>query len=163
MTAGRLPGRPSLSLDGINAFAARNLELLSAIENTLDALDADTGLLRAIASGYEEVHQSLRSVVGAIDPNGTLTFRLEKASDACVRIFQDARKRYGSACNDPRLCEEDGVAEAYESFLLALREMHDAIEALREWIAVHDAVLEPTTGEVYSDATALFKALLPKQ
>ena len=55
------------------------------------------------------------------------------------------------------------MADAYSAFIEALGQLHDTIEALREWIATHDAVLQPTTGAVYSSADDLFAALLPKQ
>ena len=55
------------------------------------------------------------------------------------------------------------MAEAYGEFIAILRELHDTIEALREWIGTHDAVLQPATGAVYSSADDLFAALLPRQ
>lgn len=88
---------------------------------------------------------------------------LRDASAACARIYQDACRRHQSACKDPQLYPDDGVADAYSAFIEALGQLHDTIEALREWIATHDAVLQPTTGAVYSSADDLFAALLPKQ
>ena len=148
---------------GAQAFAARNLELLAAIENTLDGLSADTKLLRAIHDGYQEIQDRLAGIKEPVDDSGRIQAALEKASAACARIYHDACKRHQSAKRDPQLRPGDGVAEAYGDFITALRDLHDTIEALREWIATHDAVLQPTTGAVYSSADDLFAALLPKQ
>ena len=148
---------------GAQAFAARNLELLAAIENTLDGLTADTQLLRAIHDGYEEIQAKLVGTTGPIDDSGRTQAALEKAGAACARIYNDACQRHQSACQDPQLRPDDGVADAYSAFIGALRELHDTIEALREWIATHDAVLDPSMGAVYASADDLFAALLPRQ
>ena len=157
------PDIASMTPLGAQAFAARNLDLLAAIENTLDGLGADTQLLRAIHDGYQEIQQRLVGTDGSIDDSGRIQAKLDKASAACARIYQDACRRHQSACKDPQLYPDDGVADAYSAFIQALGQLHDTIEALREWIATHDAVLQPTTGAVYSSADDLFAALLPKQ
>ncbi len=148
---------------GAQAFAARNLELLAAIENTLGALAADTRLLHAIHSGYDEIRQRLAASPATLDTDGRLQAMLDKASAACARIYQDARQRHQSACQDPALHPDDGVADAYADFTNAVQGLHDSIETLREWIATHDAVLQPTTGAVYPSPAQLFAALLPQQ
>lgn len=151
-----------MSPRGVQAFAARNLELLAAIENTLDALTADTDLLNAIAGGYKEVHELLIGYEGIIDADRTIGLKLEKASDTCARIYRDAKARHEAAQHDPQLQPGDGIADAYTAFLQALTGMHDVIESLREWIATHDAVLEPATSPVYSTVDDLFDALRPR-
>ena len=147
---------------GAQAFAARNLELLAAIENTLDALNTDTNLLNAIHDGYQEIREKLEGTTTAIDEGGRIQAMLDKAGAACVRIYHDACQRHQSACQDPQLHPDDGVPDAYSAFMGALRALHDTLESLREWIATHDAVLQPTTGMVYASADDLFAALLPR-
>ncbi|WP_156913943.1 hypothetical protein [Comamonas badia] len=147
---------------GAQAFAARNLDLLAAIENTLDALSADASLLNAIHDGYREIHERLEGTPTAIDEGGRIQAMLDKAGAACVRIYHDACQRQQSVRQDLQLHPDDGVADAYNAFIEVLRELHDAIEVLREWIATHDAVLQPTTGTVYASADDLFAALLPR-
>lgn len=148
---------------GAQVLAARNLELLAAIENTLDALYADTKLLRAIHDGFLEIRERLIGIDGPIDADGRTQAALSKASDACARIHRDAKQRHQSACADPSLRPDDGVADAYDEHIAAVQELHDTVESLRNWIADHDAVLEPTTGVVYSSVDDLFAALLPDQ
>lgn len=145
---------------GAQAFAARNLELLTAIEHTLDALHADTELLHAIHRGYEEIRCALEGNPAAIDEDGRIQGVLDKASAACARIYHDACQRHASACQDPQLRPDDGVADAYGAFIDAVRELHDSIESLREWIATHDAVLQPSVSAAYADVDDLVAALL---
>jgi hypothetical protein len=55
---------------------------------------------------------------------------------------------------------DDGVAEAYDGFIAAMHALHDTVEVLREWIAMHDALLQPTTGKTFDSVDDLFDALL---
>ena len=151
----------ALTPAGVQALAARNLELLTAIENTIDALAADTRILGAIHEAYTEVLDRLDGGLCAIDPAGRAQATLQKSSDACARIHDDARLRYRSARADPNLHPDDGVAEAYQAFIEVVRALHDAIEALRERIATHDAVLEPAASRVFTDVDELFADMIP--
>lgn len=150
----------AMSCAGVNAFAARNLQLLSAIENTLDGLDSDIKIIIGIDASYEELRQRLESNESVIDSDRRIESNLVKASDACSRIYHDALKRHVSACTDPLLNADDGVADAYESFIDAIRHLHDTVEDLREWVANHDAVLEPSTSSVFSSVDDLFESLM---
>lgn len=160
MKTGAMQFPAAMSFAGVNAFAARNLQLLSAIENTLDALDSDIKIIVGIDASYEELRQRLESTEAVIDSDGRIESNLVKASDACSRIYHDAQQRHVSACTDPLLNPDDGVADAYESFMDAIRHLHDTVEDLREWVATHDAVLQPSTSAVFSNADDLFESLM---
>lgn len=155
--------RVSMSPASAQAFAARNLELLTAIENTIDALTGDTDLLSAISRTYGEVQDKLSGFEGEIDASGRIVAMLGKASDACSRIYRDAQHRHQSACTDPQLRPDDGVTDAYEAFMNAVHDLHDTVESLREWIAVHDAVLQPASGTTFDSVDDLFDSLLSGQ
>ena len=152
--------RSRMSPSGAQALAARNLEFLAAIENTLDALVSDTDLLRSISRAYQELHEKLAGIEIEIDAGGRIVAMLEKASGSCVRIYRDAQRRHQSACRDPVLKPDDGVTDAYSSFIEAVHDLHDTIETLREWIATHDAVLQLTTGQTFDSVDDLFDSLL---
>lgn len=152
-----------LSPAGAQTFAARNLALLATIEKTLDALLADTKLLDAIHDGYAEIRARLDGRAGAIDADGRIACVLALAADSCARIHHDARQRHHSACLDPQLRPDDGVADAYEQFISAISDLHDAIEDLRGWIADHDAVLEPSISATYADVDDLVRNMLSDQ
>lgn len=160
MKTSAMPSHTAMSFAGVNAFAARNLQLLSAIENTLDALDSDTQIIVGIDASYEELRQRLASFGAVIDPDRRIESNLTKASDVCSRIYHDAQQRHVSACTDPQLHPDDGVADAYTSFMDAIRRLHDTVEDLRDWVATHDAVLEPSISPVFTNADDLFESLM---
>lgn len=143
------------------AMAARNLQLLQAIESTLDGLSSDTALIETIAKGFAELQERLEKVnpSAAVDPAGQVCSALEGASDCCVRMFHRATGKHRAACEDPRLTEDDGVAEAYEGHIDALKRLHDSIEHLRDYVATHDALLDAPSGGSYTSADALFEAM----
>ena len=148
---------------GVQALAARNLELLRAIEDTLDGLAADTELVRSISRTYSELKSKLQPSTTEIDPSGRIRAVLDKSSDSCVRIYKDARNRHLFASTDPQLRPDDGVVEAFNEFASAIDELHDTIEELSQRIANHDAVLQPTTGQTFDTVDSLFDSLLDKK
>jgi hypothetical protein len=151
-----------MSPSGAQALAARNLDFLAAIERTIDALVSDTSLVNDIGHAYQELHDKLAGSESAIDADGRINALLEMASETCVRIYRDAQRRHRVADQDPLLQPDDGVLEAYGSFIQAVHKLHDTVEVLREWIATHDAVLQPTTGQTFDSVDDLFESLLSR-
>ena len=149
-----------MSSSGVQALAARNLELLRIIEDTVDCLAADSNLVRSIAEAYKEIQAKLTPGDNEIDPSGRTRAALEKASDSCVRIHNDAKARHLSATRDPQLRSDDGVIDAYSELMTVVDELHDAVENLSEWITVHDDVLQPTTGSTFDSVDSLFESLI---
>ena len=145
----------------VQALAARNLQLLQAIESTLSQLGSDVKLVYAIAGAFEEIQRALSEGANGtvIDPEGVACSALVKASDACLRIHAAAKSGHQAACDDRRLRNEDGVADAYAEYLIAVESAHDSIESLREWIATHDALLDPDLPGSYTSVDDLFGAM----
>ena len=153
----------SMTPSGAQALAARNLDLLRAIENTVDCLAADTDLVRSISATYAEIQTKLSPNTTEIDPTGHICSVLEKASGSCARIYEDAKMRHLSAKRDPQLRSDDGVVDAYDELMAVINQLHDTIEELCEWIANHDAILQPTTGASFETVDSLFESLLSKK
>lgn len=145
----------------VQALASRNLQVLQAIENTVSCLSSDVQLIHSIAGAFEEIHGILSKHPAdhQIDPEGVVRGALAKASAACVRMHNAAKAKHRSACEDHQLRSEDGVTDAYEAYLTAVDGAHDCIEGLKEWIATHDAILEPDLPGSFSDVDALFEAM----
>lgn len=145
----------------VQAEAARSLQLLQAIESTLSTVKRDNRLLSAMVENFEEFHDLLlaANLDTLIDPSGVVCSNLESASDIAASMYANVAERHQSACNDFRLTSDDGVADAYAEYVETVKALHDQIEILREWIATHDAVLEPGNGQVFETADALFSAI----
>jgi|GEM_PF-1248912 len=152
-----------LSSSGAQSLAVRNLELLRAIEDTLDGLIADTDLVRSISRTYSELKSKLLPNTSEIDPSGRICAVLDKASSSCVRIYNEAKSRHIFVRCDSHSHLDDGLVEAYNEFVSAINELHDTIEELSEWITTHDAVLQPTTGQTFENVDSLFDSLLSKK
>lgn len=145
----------------VQAVAARNLQLLQAIENTVNRLGSDTKLLGGIADGFAELMEAVQksNSDNPLDPQGFVCTSLQNSSDAASRIYARATGARQSACDDKALRPDDGVVEAFDEYLAAVASVHDLIEQIKDWIEIHDAALEPSTGVTYSDVNALFEAL----
>jgi hypothetical protein len=145
----------------VQAAAARNLQLLQAIESTLVRVESNTRLMDAVASDVSDVLALLQAanVSHALDPSGVVCKNFERAANIAASMYADARKRHQSAHDDFRLTSDDGVADAYDAYIGSIKGAHDAFEELREWIATHDDILEPSVGVVYNNVGDLMAAL----
>lgn len=159
MQAHQNPNSKSAALAEV--MAARNLQFLAVIENTLDGLESDTGHIRVIAEAVEKTLKSLQAENSPkpVDPEGRLSALLEKASESARRMYATASEAHESACSDRMLKPEDGVVEAFNEHLEALTDLHACGEELRDWIETHDALLEPSTGKTYTNVDDLFAAM----
>lgn len=146
----------------VQAFAARNLQLLRVIESTVDSLTADTRILQAMFNDLQPLTDAIRSQGSegdVIDPEQRVCNQLQQAMDTLARMHATATHKHAAACNDHRLTEDDGVADAWSDYMQAMQHMHDALHDLHDAVATHDALVAPVQPQVYGSAEELFKAL----
>lgn len=74
-------------------------------------------------------------------------------------MYADNKARKASAERDVQLAPDDGVVEAFDSYLEALRDLHDQHAEFLDWIETHDALLEPASGKAYASVDDLFLAM----
>lgn len=129
--------------DGVRAEAARNLDLLRAIDTTLTWLDRLIGVLRADITFAEKINASLDTIHGVIDPDDTLHGLLEKAQSMVEQVYQELIAKRQSARDDLRLCEDDGIDASYTEAIAAAADLHNALNTLRWNIGEHDVDAEP--------------------
>lgn len=145
----------------VQAFAGRTLDFLNAIEKTVDCLAGNTEMLYALS---KEVQALLDRVKGKayptkLDPEGQVGKLLASGTSTDERMHQYAVAKRSAASADQRLQEADGVEAAYTDFIAAVSDHHDMLESLREWISVHDSLLEESTGKTYASVDDLFRAM----
>jgi len=145
----------------VQAFAARNLQLLSAIETTLGVLKADTAYVRIMAGEVEDCLAKLKAEQSAaqLDPSGRVCELIRKCLDSASRMYADNKTLKAAAERDSRLTADDGVVEAYDGFLDGLRDLHDCHAEFLDWVETHDALLESSSGTAYATADDLFAAM----
>lgn len=164
MTTAAMLRASSVTPSRVQAYAGRALDLLQAIEKTIDCLVDNCDFLAVMSSGVTKQLDLLQKSAGetALDPEGRVCDLLSKCLDSVERMHHVAIKKRDAASADERLYKDDGVVEAYEAFLSALSHHHDVVHELKEWIETHDALQAPAIGPVYGSADDLFKAILQK-
>lgn len=144
----------------IAGMVARSVALLDAIEQTVTLLHGDTEILVFLANQAKEVTAKVTEIEPrkAIDPDGSISASLKKLCGQLERDYTLGMAKRNSARVDPQLTRDDGVEEAYTMHIAALADLHNAIEALRESMEIHDSRLSPVIGS-YDNVDDLFSAL----
>lgn len=145
----------------VQAYAGRALDLLQAIEKTIDCLSENCDVLAVMTDGIEKHLAKLResNVQQKLDPEGRVCQLLQKCLEIMERMHADAARKRASAQADERLQEDDGVVEAYDAFIVALNQHHDVVHDLKDWVETHDALLEPALDGTFTSVDDLFKAM----
>lgn len=148
----------------VQAYAGRTLDLLQAIEKTIDYLTENRDHMAVLASGVvktlEELHRARIEVV--LDPEGRVCELFARCLEAIERMHQNSTVRRESAVNDCRLHVEDGVVEAYDAFLASLSDAYAVLHELKEWIHTHDSLLEPSLEGTFDSVDDLIGAIRSK-
>jgi len=143
-------------------FALRNLQLLSAIETTVDALEADTGLIESIEHTYDEIYDILIASSQNLTLEAVQVYlpAVDKAGDAVSRRWCDARDQRAAALADDQL-HDDRVVQAWQQFMDALYSLHEKIETVRDWLEDMKACMQPkTSSKVFTDVDEMFDHIL---
>lgn len=140
--------------------AARSVRLLDAIEGTVTRLVSDTEIVRTLVrefSGFREYLCS-KEPAGLLDPEGRARAMFEKAAMAALRIYNDNIAARERARNDGALTGEDGVEDAFTSFIEAVADLHNLCEDIRDAMATLDAERSPVVGSA-TTTEGLFRIL----
>lgn len=144
----------------ITGVVTRSVALLDAIEQTVTLLHGDTEVLVFMANQAKEVTARVAGIEPqkAIDPDCSISVSLKKLCEQLEQDYKSAIARRSAARMDPQLTKDDGVEDAYSLHIAALADLHNAIEALRESMEIHDSRLSPVVGS-YNNVDDLFAAL----
>lgn len=141
---------------GVQAAAARDLELLRDIEKTLAWLERMAAKLHADTVFAERVNSELGNIQGVIDPDDSVQDSLEKAQSAVNELYTLLISKRQSGRDDMRLTDEDGIEEAFTVAIAQAADLHNAINTLRWNIGEHDADREHRVGRVFTDIDSMF-------
>lgn len=145
----------------VQAYAGRTLDLLQAIEKTVDYLVENRDLIRVLSVGISDALEKLQaeSIEVPLDPEGRVCELFSGCLDAIARMHHNSQRRRAAAAADGRLRHDDGVVEAYDAFIAALNDAHQDVHDLKDWIETHDALLEQPVGGAFVDVDDLFLAI----
>lgn len=123
--------------------AVRSLDLLRAIDGTIEALSHHTQLLQSAQRVFSELLKAIsaESAPRAIREEELIP-ALEALQDALMKSFKDFSRKMDCAVQDPRLSDEDGVVDAYQILLDALTGLNTTAENLRWGILENNADIE---------------------
>lgn len=152
--------RKATSNARIAAQASRSLQLLSVIENTIVSVDTDAGLMANLAAEARKVLEMLDvNVPAPVDPEGQSRELLGKGAAVAQRIYDLAIRKRQAARDDPRLSGDDGVVEAYDTYIAAAADLHNVLEDLRDTLETIEGLQSPTSGKQFTSVEALLADL----
>jgi hypothetical protein len=140
-----------VEVGNLRMFAIRSLDVLRAIDQTLDGLNVE--LLEGMTHDVEQALARLRryGAPGRVDGDGTLASTLDAAIDIVAQVH--------TVLPRTRADMRAGAAERVDACVALLERLHRAFADLHEWVATHDALLDAPLPGAYASADALFKAI----
>lgn len=142
--------------------ASRSLQFLRVIEQTITALENDTKAYRLIADIGSTLADKVRnkeSITNRIDPTGEVEAGLDSAMDSMCKILAGLERGRNAAATDKQLKSDDGVVDAYEALIEALKDAHAVLCELHWAVTEHDTELDEVSKETYKSVDDLFAAL----
>ncbi|WP_154716819.1 hypothetical protein [Sterolibacterium denitrificans] len=147
----------------VAAEAARNLELLGAIESTLAWLTRLTSTLKVDIAFGTQLAEDIGNLTEVVDPDNSLEAAMLEAQQSVESLYDLLIAKREAGRRDRQLTEDDGIEAAYTEAIAAAADLHNLLNSLRWQIGEHD--IDATPHEVreenlYSDPDALLDSLL---
>jgi hypothetical protein len=139
--------------------ATRDLDLLRAIDATLDTLDIELGRVEQLNHAAERFIELIRTATAPIESDVDLVALFDLARDPVGEAHSLLKRRQQSAVNDSDLRDDDGIVEAYSCLIEATAEFHNHLNTLSWMIGEHNADFDKPTGVAYSNVEDMFKDL----
>jgi hypothetical protein len=135
--------------------ASRSLELLRAIESTINSLsEISDQMSKDIGTGVDFINKiNNANNLNTLDPNDKIEDNLLLAQQKVEALHQALQNGQKSAIMDTQLMTEDGVVDAYNLAVEKAADLHNTLNTLRWVIMEHDADLENSkSNKVFSKA-----------
>jgi hypothetical protein len=150
-------------VDGAKSDSARSLDLLRAIEDTVDTNDVLARTFAALAGNCASATESIcaldRDRRKEIDADGAICTGIESAIERLTSLVELLATKHAAALADRQLRAEDGVASSYEATIKAIRDACVELDELKWAVMENDADLSPLAGGPFKDVELLLSAL----
>jgi len=150
-------------VDGAKIDSARSLDLLRAIEDTVDTNEVLERTFSALALHCASAVESICSIDHAerkpIDADDAISAGIESAIKRLGDLLALLAKKHEAAIGDRQLRAEDGVASSYERAIASIRNACCELDELKWAVMENDAEVSPLAGGPYDDVEQLFAAL----
>jgi|GEM_PF-3393003 hypothetical protein len=149
---------------GDEAASANRLELLKAIEETLDALALERRRVSTLIDNGEMLIESItKSSTMVFDQDGELTQQLERIERGLrEESIPTLIAKRNAAYADPQIRGDycDGIVSAYDELISRMEKLHDTTVNLRWAVMEHDADLEKPIGDEFQSPADLLRSIL---
>jgi len=134
--------------------AQRSLDLLRAIETTIQALCYERTRFEGAAKFAHRAAEAFRNVKRdkPFDPEGKAEEKLLDAQRAAKKLYDRLIEKRGHAQKDERLTDEDGVVDEYTRTIGVVADLHNGLNELRWAIGEYDADLAKGKGPILRSA-----------
>jgi hypothetical protein len=139
--------------------AARSLDLLKAIDDTVFAVCQLRNRVDEFAGSASELLQALKRAEQPLDPDGSLLRVLESARDSVHDLYGKVAGQLDRVRQSPQVQPEDGLIEAYQRLLDSMAGAHNILNDLCWAIGEHDADFDEVLEGEFTSAEDLIKAL----
>jgi hypothetical protein len=150
-------------VDGAKIESARSLDLLRAIEDTVDTNEVlertFSTLARHCASAVEAICNIPPSERKSIDADASICIAIESSIKYLADLLDLLAKKHMAAVSDCQLRSEDGVAESYERTIASIQNACGELDELKWAVMENDAEISPIASGPYDDVEQLFAAL----
>ena len=146
----------------LHALAARSINLLKVIDETLVTLGMETDLLDAHTRQAEKALEALRAHcrTDLIDPDRRIGGAFKLAITSSEQLHAKACMQRHAARLDKALTPDDGVVEAYDTYIESIAGVHEALQDLLEYVETHDALLAPRGETLYASVDDMMGDIL---
>jgi len=126
------------------------LEIVKAVDDTVEALCAEQNLLRDFITMASDVIERIANCENhkQIDPDNAIDVVLEASQDSLTALYHNYKSRLHAAHADHQLKgdHEDAVIDEYEKSLELISCLHDVTEELRWAVKEYDADKSESAG-----------------
>lgn len=143
----------------VEAVAHRDLNLLNAIDETIDSLCSTRAEMDILTDALFREIDRLKELGAPIDQEGKFLPMFENGRDAIGEFYRTMEAKCNAARNAPELRADDGVVEAYCELLGSTAKLHNAINDLCWTIGEHDADFDKATGKMHTSTEQMFADL----
>lgn len=139
--------------------AARSIDLLKAIDDTVFAVCQLHDRVDAFAGSASELLQALKRAEHPLDPDGSLLKILESARDSMHDLYEKVAGQLDRVHRSPNVQPEDGLVEAYQRLLDSMAAAHNNLNELCWAIGEHDVDFDEVLEGEFNSADDLIKSL----
>lgn len=143
----------------VGSVAERDLNLLNAIDKTIDVFCARIGEMKVLTKVTYNFIEDVKKLEQPIDESGEAVADIEKTRETLAQVHANLSSQCERIQRSGRVDSEDGLIEVYREMIDSVAALHNATNALIWAVGEHDADFDESTGEIYDSVEEMLTAL----